>query len=85
MSCIAGLNMIASENAARNILVAGGHAEIKDRPVGQHKTTAKVAVAAACDVYTCREATDRLLPRVFRSRRMSMLYAFQDFRSYQHI
>ena len=50
MSCIAGLNMIASENAARNILVTGGHAETKNRQVGQHKTTAKVAVAAACDV-----------------------------------
>ena len=30
MSYIVGLNIIASENAARNILVAGGHAETKN-------------------------------------------------------
>ena len=48
MSYIVGLNIIASENAARNILVAGGHAETKNGQVGQHKTTAKVA--AACEM-----------------------------------
>ena len=48
MSYIVGLNIIASENAARNILVAGGHAETKNGHVRENKTTAKVAVA--CDM-----------------------------------
>ena len=35
---------IALENAARNILVAGGQPETKNGQVSQHKTIAKVAV-----------------------------------------
>ena len=57
MSFILGLNMIASENAARNILVAGGLTETKNGQVCQYKTTAKVA--AACEVSTRRGATAR--------------------------
>ena len=41
-------NIIASENAVRNILVAGGHTETKNGQFGQHQTTAKVA--AACEM-----------------------------------
>jgi hypothetical protein len=41
---------IALENAARNILVAGGHTEILNGQVGQHKTTVKVATA--CEMST---------------------------------
>ena len=43
-----GVKRDRDENAARNILVAGGHAETKNGQVGQHKTTAKVA--AACEM-----------------------------------
>ena len=49
--------MIASENAARNILVVGGHTETKNGQVGQHKTTAKVA--AAYEMLTRRGAKAR--------------------------
>ena len=52
---------IAEENAARNILVAGGHTETKNGQVGQHKTTA--IVAAACEMSTRRGATARLFKR----------------------
>ena len=45
------------ENAARNILVAGGHTETKNGQVSQHKTTAKVA--AACEMSPRRGATAR--------------------------
>ena len=64
MSYIVGLNMVAQgqvvialENAARNILVAGGPTETKNGQVGQHKTTAKVA--AACEMSTRIGATAR--------------------------
>ena len=60
---------IPLENAARNILVAGGHTETKNRRVGKCKTTAKVA--AACETSTQRGATARLLPSAFRPGRMS--------------
>ena len=36
---------MASENAARNILVAGGLTQTKNGQGGQHKITAKVAAA----------------------------------------
>jgi transposase len=45
------------ENAAINILVAGGPTETKYGIVGQHKTTAKVA--AACEMSTHRGAMAR--------------------------
>ena len=48
---------IAEENAARNILVAGGHTETLNGQVGKHKTTAKVA--AACEMSTRIGATAR--------------------------
>ena len=48
---------IAEENAARNILVAGGRSETKNGQVGQQKTTA--IVAAACEMSTRRGATAR--------------------------
>ena len=64
--------MIASENAARNILVVGGHTETKNGQVGQYKTTAKVA--AACEMSTHRGAKARFSPRAFRPRRMSTSY-----------
>ncbi|MCL2936076.1 MAG: hypothetical protein MGU50_05555 [Trichodesmium sp. MAG_R02] len=53
--------MIASENAARNILVVGGHTETKNGQVGQYKTTAKVV--AACEISTRRGPKARLFPR----------------------
>uniref|UniRef100_UPI00343FA1CD RNA-guided endonuclease InsQ/TnpB family protein n=1 Tax=Okeania sp. SIO2F4 TaxID=2607790 RepID=UPI00343FA1CD len=43
------------ENAAINILVAGGQSETKNGHGGKHKTTAKVA--AACEMSTHRGAT----------------------------
>ena len=46
---------IALENAAKNILVVGGHTETKNGQVGQHKTTAKVA--AACEMSSHQGAT----------------------------
>ena len=49
--------MIASENAARNILVVGGHTETKNGQVGQYKTTAKVV--AACEISISRGAKAR--------------------------
>ena len=45
---------IAVENAARNILVAGGHTETKNGQVAQHKTAAKVP--AACEILSHRGA-----------------------------
>ena len=42
------------ENAARNILVAGGLTETLNGQVGKHKTIAKVA--AACEMSTRRAA-----------------------------
>ena len=45
---------IASENAARNILVPGGHRSTKNGQIGLHKTTAKVA--ATCEMLTHRGA-----------------------------
>ena len=45
------------ENAARNILVAGGHTETLNGQVGKHKTTVKVV--AACEMLTRRGATAR--------------------------
>ena len=59
------------ENAARNILVAGGPTETKNGQGGQHKTTAKVA--AACEMSTRIGATARLLPGAFRPGRMSIM------------
>ena len=59
------------ENAAKNILVSGGHTEIKNRQVGQHKTTVKVA--AAFEMSTHRGDKDRLLPSAFRPGRMSTI------------
>ena len=52
---------IALENAAKNILVVGGHTETKNGQVGQHKTTAKVA--AAGEMSTRRGAKAQLFPR----------------------
>ena len=52
---------IPSENAARNILVVGGHTETKNGQVGQYKTTAKVV--AACEISTRRGLKARLFPR----------------------
>jgi len=49
--------MIALENAAINILVAGGQSETLNGRGGKHKTTAKVA--AACETSTRRGATAR--------------------------
>ncbi len=43
-----GVKRDRDENAARNISVAGGHAETKNGHVIENKTTAKVAVA--CDM-----------------------------------
>ena len=48
---------IALENAARNILVAGGHTETLNGRGGKCKTTAKVA--AASETSTPRGATAR--------------------------
>ena len=59
MSYIVGLNIIASENAARNILVAGGHTETKNGQVAKHKTTAKVA--AACEMSAHRGANSSII------------------------
>ena len=42
---------ITVENAARNILVAGGHTERKNGQVAQHETTAKVAAAYEMSTY----------------------------------
>ena len=48
---------IALENAARNILVAGGHTETLNGHGGKYKTTPKVA--ATCEMSTLRGATAR--------------------------
>ena len=50
------------ENAARNILAAGGNTQTKNRQVGQGKTTATLAVA--CEMSIRRGAKARLFPSV---------------------
>ena len=50
------------ENAARNILAAGGNTQTKNRQVGHRKTTATLAVA--CEMSIRRGAKARLFPSV---------------------
>ena len=57
------------ENAARNILVAGGHTQTKNGRVGKCKTTAKVAAARGTSTHIGAKA--RLFPHAFRLGRMS--------------
>ena len=52
-----GVKRDRDENAARNISVAGGHAETKNGHVIENKTTAKVAVA--CDMSSRQGAMAR--------------------------
>ena len=42
MSYTLGLKIIASENVAKNILVAGGHTPDRKQKVGQEKTTSSL-------------------------------------------
>ena len=72
ISHIVGHYIIALENAAKNILVAGGPTETKNGQVGQHKTTAKIA--AANEMSTRGGATGRLFSLAFRPGRMSILH-----------